>query len=144
MSIADELDLDEGEDVADNGVAAKDADGVPYCRKHHCRMERSSGGKKDGAKVYYKCRVAKCEETAQIIKTQNPKVVPDQPQSCPRCSTEKSPVICERDNRNSNAMRVILQCPKCQWKLSPMAVPQLAASHLAFRKRPAVEDIGAR
>jgi hypothetical protein len=128
-----------------DGAAAKDVDGVPYCRVHHCRMIQSSGGKADNPKTYYKCKVAKCTETARIIKTDKPQIVPEKPQACPRCSKDGELVICERDPKSSTAAMVILKCPDCGWKSSAMAVPQLAAAHFARgRTSPPVEEIGAR
>lgn len=126
---------------------AKDVDGIPYCRKHHSRMTIASGGKKNGATVYYKCPVPNCDQKQQIIKTKNPGVVPPQPLPCPRCNRGKTPVICERDEKCSTPASVILKCPECGWKSSAMAVPQLAAAHFAQRERgpkPPIEEIGRR
>jgi len=135
----EDLDLDDGT------TPAKDADGVPYCRVHHCRMTQSSGGKADNPKSYYKCKVKGCKETARIIKTPNPKVVPDHPLECPRCSREEKPVVCERDDKSSTASMVILKCPRCLWKSTAFVVPQLAAAHIAARNsRMPGEEIGER
>lgn len=140
--------LDDSPQITDAAeTAAKDVDGIPYCRVHHCRMIQSSGGKSDNPKTYYKCKVAKCTETARIIKTSKPSIVPDQPLGCPRCSKDNSPMICERDQKSSTAACVILKCPACGWKSTAMVVPQLAAAHFARGGRsslPPVEEIGAR
>lgn len=114
-------------------MPAKDADGIPYCRKHHCRMEQASGGKKNSPTAYYRCKVADCKEKAQKVKTPNPAVVPAQPIACPRCSKSNKPVHCERDPKASTAAMVILKCPACGWKSSGLVVPQLAAAHFARR-----------
>lgn len=111
----------------------KDVDGIPYCRDHHCRMKRSSGGKRGSATTYYKCPVAGCECTAQIIKTKVESVVPPKPLACPRCTRDKKPVICERSKRHSTAASVVLQCPSCGWKSNSLAVPSLAAQDLRNR-----------
>lgn len=142
-SVIQDLDLDDGDRPSDG--PAKDSDGVPYCRKHHCRMKQASGGKKGGPKLYYSCPVPGCEERSQKIKTPRECVVPAQPLECPRCSKDGKPVYCERDKKSSTAAMVILRCPRCQWKSSAMAVPQLAAAHLMQRQRPEpVEEIGSR
>ena len=112
--------------TADSG---KDADGIPYCRVHHCRMKRYSGGKKGSPTIYYKCAVKECNCTAQIVKTRREGVVPPTPVCCPRCSTSKAPVVCERNDALSRATCVIVQCPSCGWKSGAMALPQLAAQH---------------
>lgn len=113
--------------------AAKDEDGVPYCRKHHCRMKRVSGGKKGSPTSYYQCPVVGCECKAQMIRTKRESVVPPAPVVCPRCSTDENPVVCERSDQHSRASSVVLQCPKCLWKSNALAVPTLAAQHFASR-----------
>lgn len=142
-SVIHDLDLEDGPNQA-NDTPAKDADGVPYCRKHHCRMIQSSGGKKGNPKKYYQCKVSGCEETARVVKTDNPRIVPSEPQACPRCSTENTPVICSRDDAASSAAMVVVKCPICNWKSSPFVVPHLAAFQMAHRKQPPVEEIGLR
>jgi len=122
---------------------AKDADGVPYCVVHHCRMKQASGGRKNSPTAYYSCPVPGCDEKAKRIKTPNESVVPPHPQRCPRCPGKK-PVFCERDANNSTAASTILQCPQCGWRSAAMARPELAAAHLAQRQRPPVADIGDR
>lgn len=129
--------LDDTVDETD-GQSAKDNDGIPYCRKHHCRMQNSSGGKKGSRTKYYSCPVSGCEEKQQVIKTERPSVVPANPQECPRCS-KKQPVYCERDQDASTAASVILKCPDCGWKSTAMVVPQLAAAHFANRRKVAIE-----
>lgn len=113
---------------------AKDTDGVPYCRTHHCRMRQASGGSRRSPKVYYACPVEGCEAREQKIKTRHENVVPQNPQACPRCSRAKKPVYCERDKDSSTATRVVLKCPGCGWKSGAMPVPQLAAAHFASRE----------
>lgn len=132
--------------VSTEGAAAKDTDGVPYCRVHHCRMEQKSGGKKSSPTVYYGCKVEGCEEKAQRIKTKNEGIVPPQPLPCARCSKGGKPVYCERDPKSSTPASVILKCPRCGWKSNAMVVPALAAAHLAsrHRERPTAPDLGAR
>lgn len=115
--------------------SAKDEDGVPYCRQHHCRMKRISGGKKGSPTAYYKCPVPGCECKAQMIKTRTEAVVPPNPICCPRCSSEKNPVYCERNLSLSSAAKVIVECPSCQWRSNALAVPNLASHHFANRAR---------
>lgn len=123
----------------------KDVDGIPYCAKHHCRMVRNSGGKKDSPTTYYKCPVKDCGTTAQIIKTRRESIVPVDPVICPRCSKGKKPVICSRDKKASNAMKVVVKCPDCGWKSSAMAVPMFAAQHFNSRRRsPPTPGLGDR
>lgn len=112
-------------------MPAKDNDGIPYCRKHHCRMKAKSSGSQGSPTTYYGCRVPKCKETAQKIKTSHINVVPADPQKCARCSTDRKAVYCERDGDSSTAASVILRCPKCGWKSNALAVPQIAAAHFA-------------
>lgn len=135
--------LDDSVEEIEN-VPAKDNDGIPYCRVHHCRMKYSSGGKKNSPTAYYSCPVPKCDEKQQIIKTANVGVVPPQPQPCPRCSRDKKPVYCERDAHASTAASVVLKCPDCGWKSNAMVVPQLAAALAARKPSIAVENIGDR
>jgi hypothetical protein len=125
---------------------SRDVDGIPYCPLHHCRMIQASGAKSDNPKAYYKCKAPNCKTTARVIKTPDPRVVPDRLQACPRCTRDDSPAICERDPKSSTAAMVILKCPRCGWKSTGMAVPQLAAAHFARgnRKPEFVEEIGAR
>lgn len=128
-----------------DAVVTKDNDGIPYCREHHCRMKQASGGKKGSATAYYKCPVTACEETAQKIKTTREGVVPQSPQACPRCSTPKKRVYCERDKNASTPSSVILKCPRCEWKSTAFVVPSLAAAHFASRPvRSQVANVGDR
>jgi hypothetical protein len=140
------MNLDDAPEAEQSAAAmAKDVDGVPYCRLHHCRMTQASGGKPDNPKVYYKCKAAGCTETARVIKTSDPRIVPDRLQTCPRCTRDDSPAICERDPKSSTAAMVILKCPRCGWKSTGLAVPQLAAAHFARGRAFAdPEEIGAR
>lgn len=125
--------------------AAKDEDGIPYCSVHHCRMKASSGPNKNSPnKSHYKCPIRKCDEKGERIKKGPKGIVPAQPQQCPRCSTPKKPVYCQRDTTVSTAASVILKCPDCNWKSNALAVPQLAAAHLASRGRAPVEELGRR
>lgn len=116
---------------------AKDADGVPYCVVHHCRMKQYSGKQRTG---YYKCPVPGCEETGKMIKSHT-KAVPPLPLACPRCSKDK-PVYCERDKRLSSQAMTILRCPRCGWKSNAMARPELVAA--TRRGKRDVEELGAR
>ena len=136
--------LDDEAEVEAAPLTPKDNDGVPYCRKHHCRMKYSSGGKKGSPTAYYSCPVPKCGETAQKIKTPDERVVPARPQACPRCSKGKKEVYCERDGHASAAGRVVLKCPLCGWKSAALAVPQLAAHYFARRPATPAESIGDR
>lgn len=122
----------------------RDVDGVPYCPKHHCRMEQASGGKKDSPTVYYKCKVRECDEKDQLVKTANENIVPPQPLACPRCTGSKGPIYCEKDTKSSTAAAVVLRCPCCGWKSNMMAVPQFAAAHAARKNEAPVEEIGGR
>jgi len=47
--------------------------GIPYCRKHMCQMEQSSGGEAGSSVAYCRCRVDGCKQTAKRVK--NPKSV---------------------------------------------------------------------
>ena len=116
-------------------TAAKDADGVPYCCKHHCRMKQVSGGKRGNPTAYYGCPVKGCDERQQMVKTRLPQVVPPQPTSCPRCSSQEQQVVCERDDRVSTSAMVILKCPGCGWRSGAMPVPHFASSMLDHRER---------
>ncbi|MEN0109308.1 MAG: hypothetical protein AAF805_01170 [Planctomycetota bacterium] len=122
----------------------RDVDGVPYCPKHHCRMKARSGGKQGSAISYYRCPVKGCTASAKMIRTRNERIVPSEPQLCPRCSTPKAPVVCERDDSVSSAARVVLKCPQCGWKSNAMVVPTLAAAMQAHRKRRAAKAVGDR
>lgn len=129
----------EDAEIVQSPPAGKDADGIPYCCKHHCRMRRASGGKKDTETVYYKCPVPKCDTRAQIIKVRRESIIPQNPVECPRCKES----ICERDEHNSNAQAVILKCPKCNWKSTAMATPQFA--NLRYdRQARAIPELGER
>ncbi len=140
----DDKDVKAGTATESSDAPAKDVDGIPYCRKHHCRMKQTSGGKKDTPQSYYGCPVSRCKETAKHIRSKVESVVPAKPLACPRCSTPKKAVHCERDVQRSTAAMVILKCPKCSWKSNGMAVPQLAAAHFARNESEPVEDIGDR
>jgi hypothetical protein len=123
----------------------RDNDGIPYCRKHHCRMKRASGGKKNSPTKYYSCPVPHCEERGQVVRTPHERVVPPAPLACPRCSRRGEEVFCERDLK-ATAMAVVLRCPACGWKSNAMASPQLAAMHAAQvqRRTKPEEEIGSR
>ena len=135
--------LDDSVETLDS-EPAKDNDGVPYCRLHHCRMKQSSGGRKGSPSAYYSCPVPKCGEKSQKIKTRRESVVPSKPVICPRCSKGDDPSFCERDPKCSTAASVILKCPRCGWKSVAMAVPQLAAAHFARRTESPPAEIGER
>jgi DNA-directed RNA polymerase subunit RPC12/RpoP len=120
---------------------AKDVDGIPYCRDHHVRMKRYSGGKKGSPTVYYKCPVKGCECKEQIINTKRDSVVPKEPVQCPHCSTPDRPVVCSKSKEHSSHGAVVLQCPECGWKSGKLAIPSLAAQHFEGR-RMRVEPMG--
>lgn len=122
---------------------SKDVDGVPYCRIHHCRMKSRSGATKTKGKDYYSCPVDGCEERGIRIRSIT-NIVPPNPLPCPRCSTEKRPVYCERDQRRSTATGVVLVCPECQWNAGMFAVPQLEAMRLARRSDHIETGVGDR
>jgi hypothetical protein len=125
-------------------AALKDADGVPYCRRHHCRMKCASGGKKSSPTLYYACPVPDCDEKAQRVKGVHERVVPAGPQACPRCSRPGREIFCERDPHHSTAAAVVLKCPACGWKSNALVVPHLAALHLTRRPGPRAADVGDR
>ncbi len=126
-------------------TVAKDNDGVPYCRVHHCRMKAYSSGRKGSQTTYYKCLVSKCDETAKMIRTRNENIVPKDPLVCPRCSggaaDAKKSLPCERDDKASTAAMVILKCPVCGWKSNGLAVPQFAATMLGRRSTRRVDSM---
>lgn len=132
---AEPMSLDDAIEEVDT-APAKDVDGIPYCREHHCRMKVASGGKKGSPTNYYACPVDDCEERQQIIKTKVPGIVPPAPLACPRCSKERGEVICSRDKDCSTPSAVILKCPECGWKSNTMVVPHLAAAHMNARRAP--------
>lgn len=121
---------------------AVEKDGQPYCVKHHCRMQQTSGGKAGSPYSYCKCPVEGCEEKAKRIKTA--KSVPADPLNCPRCLGLSPKPIMERDDRVSTLMYSILKCPCCGHKSSPMPRPEFVANHARSRGIPQVEDVGAR
>ena len=130
-----------GDDDEQPVVAAKDVDGVPYCKTHHCRMKRYSGGKAGSAASYYRCPVDGCKCTAKIIRTKNEAIVPVNPVICTRCSDPETKgrkkrkiVVCERDEKLSSASGVVLTCPSCGWRTSKLADPDMVARHLAHRR----------
>lgn len=137
------IDMIEDSEIVEDTMPAKDADGVPYCRKHHCRMKCTSGGKRNSPVVYYSCPVPKCEEKGKRIKVRE-SVVPPKPQACPRCSKPGKPVYCERDEKLSNAAKIILRCPSCSWTAPAMAAPQLAEAQFSRRPGAPVANIGDR
>lgn len=143
MAMVDEYDDATADDVIET-VPAKDNDGIPYCRKHHCRMKRASGGKKGSPTVYYSCAVAGCDERGQKVKVPNERIVPTAPLACPRCSKDGKPVYAERDQKNSTAMAVVLKCPSCGWKSNAMAAPQFAAMQSSRRNGMPSANIGDR
>lgn len=104
--------------------SGKDADGVPYCKVHHVRMKRVSGGRKGSPTNYYACPVDGCDCRAQMIKTKREQIVPKEPVTCPRCEG----VVCERDENLSSFAKVVLRCPSCTWKSNALAVPSFVAA----------------
>lgn len=131
------------QDQLQNGHA-KDADGIPYCVLHHCRMKQVSGGKKGSGAAYYACPVPNCEQTAKRVKTNSPGIVPPNPVTCQRCSTDRKPVFCERNPRRSTAAHSVLSCPECGWSSTAMVRPELVAAELTRRNRMPAEEIGRR
>jgi hypothetical protein len=130
-------------------TVAKDVDGVPYCRVHHCRMIQSSGGKTDNPKTYYKCKVAKCTETARIIKTDGPARRPRSTAGLPalqqggQATSDLRARPQELDRRDGD----LSSAHAADGRASAMAVPQLAAAHFARGRTTShlpPEEIGAR
>lgn len=122
-------------------VPKKDIDGTPFCRTHHCRMERASGGKRGSRTTYYKCPVPKCGAKQQKLRESHEKLIPEKPLVCPKCSRPDDESYCERDETLSTPQYALLRCPRCQWKSSPMPLPSLVD---VMRNRPrafAKEDI---
>lgn len=134
-----ETDFDNGEVQEVQPQSAKDVDGIPYCKKHHVRMEKASGGKKGAITTYFRCPVDNCDCRAQILRVKRESVVPKNPVTCPRCKG----VVCERDDRISNAQSVTLKCPRCEWRSTPLATPQFANLRETMNRQP-VEELGAR
>lgn len=122
---------------------AKDEDGVPYCAKHHCRMQQYSGSKAGSPVSHYKCPVDGCGETGKRIKAAAAKI-PAEPLKCHRCAGLNPQPIMERDPKSSTPMYTILKCPICNHKSGAMPRPEFVASHERNRKQAAVADIGAR
>jgi len=127
------------DDVQAEEQTPRDVDGIPYCKKHHCRMKQTSGGK--GATKYYSCPVKspKCDQKAQIVKTAFPTVVPPHPTRCQNCAkidgnADAAP-YCTLDESASSPAMVILKCPVCGHKSGSMPTPTLAAQQLAARAR---------
>ena len=145
MASALKTDFDDEIEVQDVVAppVGKDEDGVPYCAKHHCRMKTASGGKKGSPVTYFACPVDGCEEKAKRIKTTKP-IIPADPHPCPRCSGVSSRPIMERNQKLSNAMYTILQCPCCGHKSAPMARPEFVHNHAASRNLVTEPDLGAR
>ncbi len=116
--------------------------GIPYCRKHMCQMEQSSGGEAGSSVAYCRCRVMGCKQTAKRVK--NPKsVIPIEPHRCHRC--KEKPVM-ERDDRISNGMYTILKCPVCSHASAPIPLPELVKNHTEARLKTSVHaaDLGVR
>lgn len=123
-------------------VAEKDTDGVPYCVKHHCRMQQTSGGRAGSPVSYFKCPVDSCDEKGKRIKSV--KSVPADAMACQRCRGLSPQPIMERDAAVSTLMYSILKCPCCGHKTAPLPRPEFVANHLRARSKPQVEEIGAR
>jgi hypothetical protein len=120
----------------------KDKDGVPYCVKHHCRMQQTSGGKAGSPVAYFKCPVDGCDEKAKRVKSV--RSVPTDAMKCSRCAGLSPRPIMERDAAVSTLMYTILKCPCCGHKSSPQPRPEFVANHARGRGVPQVEEIGAR
>lgn len=110
----------------------RDDDGVPYCRKHHCRMKAVSSGPKGSRKTYYRCQVDGCNESGVMVR--QAKRVPNEPQKCPHCEKAGRTTYCERDGdlvRAGSKKRrqpgmVVLVCPVCEWMAPALADPRMA------------------
>lgn len=124
----------------------RDEDGIPYCRKHHCRMKQTSGGKKGSKVAYYACPVPQCKERAMQVKTKNEGIVPKQPMICPACRNRGKKVFMARDDDVSTNAETVLRCPSCRRNGGLFPVPQIVAAQLARRekRRSPDEEIGAR
>jgi hypothetical protein len=129
--------------VAQEPMADKDEDGIPYCVKHHCRMRQTSGGKKGSSVAYFACPVDGCNEKAKRIKIKKA-IVPTEPHLCPRCHNISPRPVMERDANYSNMMYTILKCPCCGHKSAPMPRPEFVDNHARSRKMVESEDLGAR
>lgn len=139
-----QTDFDDEVDEAPKAVASVGVTetGIPYCRKHMCQMEQSSGGDAGSPVAYCRCRVEGCKQTAKRVK--NPKsVIPIEPHRCHRCPTKP---IMERDERISTGLYSILKCPVCSHASAPIPLPELVKYHTEARSKQvvAVGDLGSR
>lgn len=141
---APKTDFDEeiDEQVATQPAAEKDTDGVPYCVKHHCRMQQTSGGRAGSPVAYFKCPVDGCAEKGKRVKSV--KSVPNDAMKCQRCAGLEPQPIMERDIPASTQMYTILKCPCCGHKTAPLPRPEFVANYQRARDRQYVEEIGAR
>jgi len=112
-----------------NDVNARDNDGVPYCRKHHCRMRVVSGAGKTRGKDYLACPVEGCDERGTKIRNATDRMVPSSPVMCPRCQC-----ACVRHDRLSDHAGVVLVCPKCKFSPGKFALPQLEVARQVPRR----------
>ena len=138
-----EDDVDEKTTPEPLPAVGKDETGVPYCAKHHCQMQQTSGGKAGSPVAYFKCPVSGCEEKGKRVKSAK-SVIPADPLKCPRCAGLAQQPVMERDDKVSTLMYTILKCPCCGHKSAAMARPEFVANHARARAAMQVEDIGAR
>ena len=66
--------------------------GTPYCAKHHCKMERVSGGNAGSKVDYHKCPVDGCEERAKRVKSLS-LLTRQKPSTVSSCSTSMASMI---------------------------------------------------
>lgn len=119
----------------DMKATGRDADGVPYCPVHMCRMLMTSGQGAKG-KDYYKCRVPRCPETGQRVRVEE-RFVPDQPNMCPRCKDADGQTYVAREyskKRSTNEF-AIMACPRCGEESGPIPLPKFAQVMENQRKR---------
>jgi len=125
----------------------KDADGVPYCVLHHCRMEQVSGGRAGDGMTYLRCPVDGCGEKGKKIRTTQPKLVPSAPLTCSACERGGELVFLERDPKASTHQFTVLHCPRCGRSLPAVARPEFAdadARGRAMAARRNAAEIGGR
>lgn len=125
-------------------IGTGDVDGIPYCKKHHCRMRATSGASDQRRTAYYACPVKGCDEQAKVIKSKDERIVPKSPQLCPRCKSRGQDVVCERDANVSTAMYTVLRCPECGWKSTSFARPEMVLVERRRRNQTEPEGLGSR
>lgn len=142
----DPMNLDDNVASDQAEVQLRDVDGIPYCARHHCRMKLASGAGKRTGKDYFRCPVPSCSERGTRIRTKVERIVPDNPQSCPRCSNGATQVFCEASKDRSNPAAIVLVCPNCGFSPGMFVRPQLEAVRIqeSSRLRRSVPNIGDR